>query len=107
MSIYFLGNQGSSDMSKARVCLGWKPDRSTSWYEGIVKGQICTEAPFLIRPVVQGESPALWYIEDGSGRGIVFVAKRASLRPIADRGHWLFGTRAGSPQPFYATTFSR
>jgi len=32
--------------------------------------------PMLRRPAVSGESPACWYIEDGSGRAIAFVKNR-------------------------------
>jgi hypothetical protein len=55
----------------------WKPDRATSWYNKIVAGQTLDEtAPLILRPTVSGESPACWYIEDGSGRAIAFVANQ-------------------------------
>jgi len=62
--------------------VGWKPDRGTSWYEGITKGETLDEtAPMLFRPTVSGEFPARWYIEDGSGRAVAFVANQRIFHP--------------------------
>jgi hypothetical protein len=48
------------------------------WYDNIKKGDILDlTAPFMLRPAVNGESPARWYIEDGSGRVITFVANQS------------------------------
>ncbi len=48
----------------------WKPDRPTEWYELIENGNPYPgEWPFILRPAVESEYPAIWYIEDGSGRG--------------------------------------
>jgi hypothetical protein len=59
----------------------WEPDRATSWYESITNGQTLDEiAPMLLRPAVSGESPARWYIEDGSGRAIRFRRKPTGVR---------------------------
>ena len=80
-------------LERAGELVGWKPDRETSWYEGITKGQTLGEtAPMLLRPAVSGESPARWYIEDGSGRAITFVANQHIFDPsqtlaIAYLGH--------------------
>ena len=35
----------------------------------------------LLRPAVSGESPACWYIEDGSGRAIAFLKNQHIFRP--------------------------
>jgi hypothetical protein len=52
-----------------------------SWYDKIKKGEILGEtAPFMLRPAVRGEFPARWYIEDGSGRAITFVANAHESR---------------------------
>jgi hypothetical protein len=49
-----------------------------SWYGRIKKGEVLDEtAPLMLRPAVRGEFPARWYIEDGSGRAITFLANHA------------------------------
>jgi hypothetical protein len=61
----------------AVVLADWKPNHSTQWYEGVTRGRTFDEAaPMLLRPAVRQESPARWYIEDGSGRAIAFVANQ-------------------------------
>jgi hypothetical protein len=35
----------------------------------------------LLRPAVRAESPACWYIEDGSGRAVAFVANQHIFDP--------------------------
>jgi hypothetical protein len=62
--------------------VGWKPDRETNWYEGITRGQTFDETtPMLLRRAVSGESPASWYVEDGSGRATAFVANQRIFDP--------------------------
>ena len=62
--------------------VGWKPDRETAWYEDICRGRTFDEtAPMLLRPAVSGEFPARWYVEDGSGRAIAFVANQHLFDP--------------------------
>ena len=64
-------------LEDAGELVGWKPERANHWYEGITKGQTFDEsASLLLRPAVSGESPASWYIEDGSGRAVAFVANQ-------------------------------
>ncbi len=68
-------------VERAGGLVGWKPNRGTSWYDNIVGGQTFDEtAPLMLRPAVSGESPASWYIEDGSGRAIAFVANQILFR---------------------------
>jgi hypothetical protein len=68
-------------VERAGGLFGWKPNRGTSWYDNIVRGQTLDEtAPLMLRPAVSGESPASWYIEDGSGRAIAFVANQILFR---------------------------
>ena len=60
----------------------WTPDRPTTWCEVIAGGHTFDEAaPMLLRPAVSGESPAAWYIEDGSGRAIAFLKNQHIFRP--------------------------
>jgi hypothetical protein len=60
----------------------WKPDRQTTWYESISRGQTLEAfAPLMLRPAERGEAPARWYVEDGSGRAIAFVANNTLFDP--------------------------
>jgi hypothetical protein len=60
----------------------WKPDRKTVWYEAIASGRTQDEAaPILLRLAVGGESPARWYVEDGSGRATAFIANQRLFSP--------------------------
>jgi hypothetical protein len=69
-------------LASAGELVGWKPDRKTIWYEGISKGQTFDgTAPMLLRPAVRGESPARWYVEDGSGRATAFIANQQIFDP--------------------------
>lgn len=71
-----LGLVGAGELAR------WRPDRDAPWYEGITRGQTLDEAaPMLLRPAVSGESPARWYVEDGSGRAIAFVANQHIFDP--------------------------
>lgn len=59
---------------------GWRPDRATVWYEAICNGRV-PGGPILLRPSVSNEGPARWYVEDGSGRAIAFVANNRLFGP--------------------------
>ena len=61
---------------------GWKPNRAAPWYDDIVQGRTFDEsAPLILRPAVKAEAPASWYVEDGSGRAIAFLAKQILFGP--------------------------
>ena len=52
------------------------------WYDKIKKGDILDETdPLMIRPALSSEPLASWYIEDGSGRAITFVANQNLFNP--------------------------
>jgi hypothetical protein len=52
----------------------WQPHQATSWYERLSTGGLLTaEEPLLLRRSVPSESPADWYLEDGSGRGLAII----------------------------------
>ena len=56
-----------------------RPDRLVcrpgNWHDHITHGGTFDEnSPMLLRRAVAVESPARWYVEDGSGRAITFVA---------------------------------
>jgi len=57
--------------------IAWTLNCQNTWYADIARGRPLDEAaPMLLRPAVRRESPASWYIEDGSGRAIAFVANQ-------------------------------
>jgi len=61
-------------IERAGLLTNWKPDRDTEWYAKIVRGETLDEtAPLILRPAVNCERPASWYIEDGSGRAIALL----------------------------------
>jgi hypothetical protein len=60
----------------------WAPDRVTKWCKLIASGHTFDATdPMLLRPAVRTESPARWYIEDGSGRAIAFVKNQHIFGP--------------------------
>jgi hypothetical protein len=73
----FPGQSRKLGLVGAGNLVDWKRNRGNLWYEAIARGQTFDEtAPMLLRPAVKGESPACFYIEDGSGRAIAFVANQ-------------------------------
>jgi hypothetical protein len=64
-------------VERAGRLAGWRPDRETSWYDDILQGRTFDDAaPLILRAAVRGEAPASWYVEDGSGRAIAFLANQ-------------------------------
>jgi hypothetical protein len=69
-------------VERGRGLEGWRPNRETSWYGDIARGRTFDEtAPLMLRPAVSGEAPASWYVEDGSGRAIAFLANQIRFSP--------------------------
>jgi hypothetical protein len=78
----FPGQSRKLGLVGAGELVGWKLKCDNPWYEGIAGGRTFDEtAPMLLRPAVSGEFPARWYIEDGSGRAIAFVANQHIFDP--------------------------
>jgi hypothetical protein len=78
----FPGQSRKLGLVGANELLGWTLKCDKPWYEGIASGETLDEAaPMLLRPAVSGESPAHWYIEDGSGRATAFVANQRIFDP--------------------------
>ena len=60
----------------------WEPTSKRDWYDSISKGMVTDHiGPMLLRDAVRCESPAKWYIEDGSGRGTAFVKHGLRFNP--------------------------
>jgi len=69
-------------LEDAGELVNWEPKPRGAWYEGILEGRALDEnTPLLLRPAVCGEFPAIWYIEDGSGRAISVVANQHRYSP--------------------------
>jgi len=64
-----------------------------SWYDHIKHGEVLSDsAPFLLRPSVSCERPAQWYVEDGSGRAVTFVANAKAFAPLETVATGFLGT---------------
>lgn len=73
----------------------WEPNGKPEWHEPLERGEAYKrEWPLLLRPSVSCESPAKWYLEDGSGRGICLF--RQLLR-FNDSGRKAFGYLGVTP----------
>jgi hypothetical protein len=60
----------------------WQPPSERAWHLNIASGKIPDEGgPFLLRPAVQSEFLAKWYVEDGSGRATAFVKYGSRFDP--------------------------
>lgn len=54
----------------------WVPDRKTDWFNSIRTGvPLNPDSPLIIRPSVRSETPAEWYLEDGSGRALALLQR--------------------------------
>jgi hypothetical protein len=53
----------------------WQPKHSTEWFDVIEHGGYDPTWIFILRPALASESPARWYIEDGTGRGICLLRR--------------------------------
>jgi hypothetical protein len=54
----------------------WRPNHDVEWFEPLENdAEYPREWPLILRPSVAIERPAIWYLEDGSGRGICFFRR--------------------------------
>ena len=64
----------------------WKPDRDVEWFDPLERSEdYPRDWPLILRPAVKCESPATWYLEDGSGRGICFFRRLVHSLTIPER----------------------
>ena len=78
-----------------------------SWYDHIKRGKVLDEsAPFLLRPTVPCERPARWYVEDGSGRAVTFVANAKVFAPSDSVAIGYLGIEPDLTSTFMRTHFS-
>lgn len=93
-------------VERAGGLVGWRPNRETAWHQKIVAGQTFLEgAPLLLRPAVSGEFPARWYIEDGSGRAVSFLANQSQFRPGQTLAIGYLGQQADLQSSFMLENF--
>jgi hypothetical protein len=78
-----------------------------SWFDYIKHGGILADsAPFLLRPSVSRERPARWYLEDGSGRAVTFVANAKAFAPLETVATGFLGTVPDASSTFMRTHFA-
>ncbi len=84
----------------------WQPNCQTQWYDPISRGSPLDEsAPLILRPTVSAEAPAVWYIEDGSGRAVALLANRSKLGPLRPLAVGYLGVVSDSASTFMRTRF--
>jgi hypothetical protein len=77
-----------------------------SWFDYIKHGGVLADsAPFLLRPSVSSEHPARWYVEDGSGRAVTFVANANAFGPSDAVAIAYLGTLPDPSSKFMRTRF--
>jgi hypothetical protein len=83
----------------------WHPGRK-EWFEHLEKGgQYPSEWPLILRPAVKSESPAKWYVEDGSGRALCFYRRLVRSADDASRAFGYLGIRPDPASTFMQTHF--
>src|ERR1039458_2646308 len=75
--------QQSLELIEQAGCLvGWTPRGVTTWYARICEGEALDETePLILRPALPSESPADFYVEDGSGRAVALLQNQARFAP--------------------------
>lgn len=54
----------------------WRPNHDVEWFVPLERAEDYPhDWPLVLRPAVACETPATWYLEDGSGRGICFFRR--------------------------------
>ena len=84
----------------------WKPDRDVEWFEPLERGpDYPTEWPMILRPAVKSESPAMWYVEDGSGRAICFFRRLVRTADYTSRAFGYLGIAPDANSTFMKDNF--
>lgn len=80
--------------------------RPGKWHAHIIHGgTFDANSPMLLRRAVAAERPAKWYIEDGSGRAITFLAHRNLFAPEATLAVGYFGREPDRNSRFVRAKF--
>jgi hypothetical protein len=86
---------------------GWKPDRETSWFKCVERGDVFgPREPFILREAVKGEFPAKWYVEDGSGRATAMIAYAAKYTGKPAVAYGFLGIRPDRSSNFMKENFA-
>jgi len=103
------GPRNIEGLEKAQLLKDWTPrgGRAT-WSDNIDAGRPFTvDEPFILRPTVPSESPARWYLEDGSGRATAIVAAVDHYDKDAFVAYGFVGLRADPSSRFMKDHFPR
>lgn len=85
----------------------WKPGRNVEWFEQLDRGaDYPPEWPLILRPAVKSESPAKWYVEDGSGRAICFFRRLMRTADYTSRASSYLGVHPDPNSTFLRNDFT-
>jgi hypothetical protein len=99
------GPRDLASLEASSALKGWRPNKNVTWFSDVQRGQPFPETdPFILRRATIGEKPAVWYLEDGSGRATAMVAN-ASLFISRDAVAYAYlGTQVDSTSSFMKRT---
>jgi hypothetical protein len=99
-----ISNGGPRDLASLETSgalEGWLPNQEVEWFANVQQGQPFPETdPFILRRATVGERPAVWYLEDGSGRGTAIVGNASLFIPLGAVAHAYLGTRVDPTSSF-------
>ena len=103
-----ISNGGPRDLAtleRSGALKGWLPIKEVAWFSKIRQGQPFPESePFILRRATVAESPAVWYLEDGSGRGTAIVASPSLFDSLSLVAHGYLGVRVDTMSSFMRRT---
>ena len=83
----------SLDWSQCPVVESIPGKMSGAWVLRGTRMPVPESDPFILRRATAGEQPAIWYLEDGSGRGTAIVASSSLFLSCGTVAHAYLGTR--------------
>lgn len=80
----------------------WSPVGNPAWWQPISSGtsSIPQEWSLLVRPAVRSETPAKWYVEDGSGRVLALLQRALGKGELARTAYAYVGTEPDQRSSF-------
>jgi len=97
------GPRDLGGLLQRNLLINWTPRRVVGWMAQVEGGIPFSETePFILRPSVQSELPAKWYLEDGSGRATALVSRSSRFGTGTTVAYGFLGD---SPDP--ESTFMR
>lgn len=102
----FPGQPRRVNLIDAEAMKAWSSRCDRPWYQAIASGQTLNEvAPMLLRPAVSSESPAAWYVEDGSGRALAFISNQRMFNPAQTVATGYLGVQPDNESSFMRMHF--